>query len=123
MSQLFKTILPVDLADAIDETFSPMDGVVALDEIYLELPQLHRPVGRFGIRRKTFHGRYDWYPLGFTYEQIGSDLHIRNIWYADEKRLFRRRRIDVILGKADGEFSCMYELKTHGLRKLINEEA
>ena len=111
MPQRFKIILPSELADEIDGTFSPMDGIVALDEIYLEMPQLHRPISRFGFHRKTFHGRYDWYPLGFTYQQISNELHIRKVWDADENRLFRRHRFDVILGKADGGFSLRDEPK------------
>jgi hypothetical protein len=123
MTQPFETVLPSNLADAIDETFSPMDGIVALDEIYLELPKLHRPKTRLGIARKIYHGRFDWYPLGFTYEQIGSELHVRDVWYADEKRLFGRRRCDVILGEESSEFWAMYEPKQHGPFETISEEA
>lgn len=110
----FTTILSTELADELDEGFSPMDGLIAIDQICIELPRLHRPAHRsalqrcFGQTRKLHHGRYDWYPLGFTYEQIGNELHILNLWMVEETGFFRRRKFDVVLG-ADESFYQIYD--------------
>lgn len=110
----FTTIISKELADELDEGFSPMDGLIAIDQICIELPRLHRPAHRsalqrcFGQTRKLYHGRYDWYPLGFTYEQIGNELHIVNLWMVQETGFFRRRTFDVVLG-ADESFYQIYD--------------
>ena len=110
----FTTILVTELADELDEGFSPMDGLIAIDQICIELPRLHRPAQRpllqrwFGQTRKLYNGRYDWYPLGFTYEQIGSELHILNLWMVKETGLFRWRKFDVVLGQ-DESFYEIYD--------------
>lgn len=110
----FTTIISTELADELDEGFSPMDGLIAIDQICIELPRLHRPAHRpalqcwSGQTRKLYHGRYDWYPLGFTYEQIGNELHILNLWMVKETGFFRRRKFDVVLGQ-DESFYRIYD--------------
>jgi hypothetical protein len=63
-----------------------MDGMVAINEMFSELPLLHpgsaskrrhnRPVRRL----KVYCGCYDWYKaLGFTYVQIGTTLHVLDL--------------------------------------------
>lgn len=119
MKNEFTTILSSELADALDEGFSPMDGLIAIDQICLELPRLHRPTRISVVQRwlgssaKLYHGRYDWYPLGFTYRQIDDELHVISLWPVKETGLFRRRKFDVVLGQ-DESFYRIYEDNNSG---------
>lgn len=119
MENNFTTVLSRELADELDAGFSPMDGLIAIDQICIELPRLHRPAGVnmlhrwIGSSRNVYHGRYDWYPLGFTYRQIGDELHVLNLWSVKETGVFRRRRFDVVLGQ-DESFYRIYEPSTTG---------
>jgi hypothetical protein len=90
------------LVDELDEGFSPMDGIVAIDEMFTELPMLHRPLApkrfrkRAGRKLKVYLGCYDWYKnLGFSYVQIGTTLHVLELWYDTDPKL---ASMDVILG-------------------------
>lgn len=91
-----------DLVDDLDEGFSPMDGLVAIDEMFGELPLLHRAVAPTRLRKRTgrtlrvYRGCYDWYKsLGFSYVQIGTTLHVLELWYKEHPEL---SDVDVILG-------------------------
>jgi hypothetical protein len=120
MKPEFTTIISADLVDALDEAFSPIDGIVAIDQITLELPQLHRTARadflkqRIGFKRKVYHGRYDWYPLGFSYMQVGTELHVIDLWPVDETGEEPHRKFDIVLGIEDGEFTQNYELNAYG---------
>jgi hypothetical protein len=90
------------LVDELDEGFSPMDGLVAIEEMFSELPLLHEALApkrlckRAGRRLKVYRGTYYWYgSLGFSYVQIGSTLHVLELWYDDN---LKREEVDVILG-------------------------
>jgi hypothetical protein len=90
------------LVDELDQGFSPMDGLVAIDEMFSELPLLHRAFApprlrkRAGRKLKVYRGCYDWYrSLGFSYVQIGTTLHVLELWYDETPNL---EEVDVILG-------------------------
>jgi hypothetical protein len=79
-----------------------MDGLVAIDEMFAELPLLHQALAPKCLRKwaartlKVYHGCYDWYKsLGFSYVQIGTTLHVLDLWYDENPNL---AGIDVILG-------------------------
>jgi hypothetical protein len=101
-SQRFTVMMHKDLVDSLDEGFSPMDGAVAIDEMFAELPLLHpgKAPKRFRTKParklKVYRGCYDWYQsLGFSYVQIGTTLHILDLWYDKNPGL---NDMDVILG-------------------------
>jgi hypothetical protein len=80
----FTVSMHPDLVDELDEGFSPMDGIVSIDEMFNELPLLHRALAptrlrkRAGRKLKVYRGCYDWYKsLGFSYVPIGMTLHVR----------------------------------------------
>jgi hypothetical protein len=87
-----------DLVNELDECFSPVDGIIAIDQMFVELPQLHqaiapkRPQKRAGRTLKVYRGRFDWYPLGFSYVQTGTTLHVLELWNWDN-----RVDVDVVL--------------------------
>ncbi len=98
----FTVSMHPDLVDELDEGFSPMDGAVAIDQIFNELPLLHRALApkrlrkRAGRKLKVYRGCYDWYnSLGFSYVQIGTTLHVLELWFDEHPQL---NQIDVLLG-------------------------
>jgi hypothetical protein len=102
MTNPFKVFMHSDLVDELDEGFSPMDGIIALGQMFTELPQRHaaiapkRPRRTAGRKLRVYRGRYNWYPLGFSYVQIGNALHVLQLWLIDEDKP-NRRNIDVVL--------------------------
>jgi hypothetical protein len=108
ISEIIYTVsmLP-ELVDELDQGFSPMDGIVAIDEIFSELPLLHRALAPKRLRKrarrtlKVYRGCYDWYKsLGFSYVQLGTRLHILELWFDENPRL---SQIDVVLGTGQTE--------------------
>jgi hypothetical protein len=98
----FTVLMHPSLVDQLDEGFSPMDGLVAIDQMFGELPLLHQALApkrlrkRAGRRLRVYRGCYDWYSsLGFSYVQIGTTLHVLDLWYAEN---LTRGKVDVILG-------------------------
>lgn len=98
----FTVLMHRDLVDELDERFSPLDGILAIDEIFGELPLLHRTLAPMRLRRragrklKVYRGCYDWYKsLGFSYVQIGTTLHVLELWYREHPDLCE---MDIILG-------------------------
>jgi hypothetical protein len=68
-----------DLVDELDEGFSPMDGIVAINDLFVGLPLQHRSQQpkrkrwRVPRRLRVYRGRLSWYPeLGFSYVEIGK---------------------------------------------------
>src|SRR5262249_5371578 len=103
----FTVMMHRDLVDELDYGFSPMDGIVAIDEMFSELPLLHRALAprrlrkRAGRSLKVYRGCYHWYnSLGFSYVQIGTVLHVLGLWY-DENTT--DSQVDVILGTGHTE--------------------
>jgi hypothetical protein len=102
LSPSFTVMMHPTLVDELDEGFSPMDGIVAIDEMFSELPLLHAGLAPKRLRKRTarklrvYRGCYDWYKsLGFSYVQIGTALHVLELWY-DENPKFSE--LDVVLG-------------------------
>jgi hypothetical protein len=98
----FDVLMHPTLVDSLDEGFSPMDGIVAIDEMFSELPLLHRalapkrPRNRARRKLRVYRGCYHWYTsLGFSYVQIGTTLHVLTLWYEENPDL---SKLDVILG-------------------------
>jgi hypothetical protein len=105
--QSFTVMMHTTLVDELDYGFSPLDGIAAIDEMFSELPLLHRalaparPRKRAGRKLKVYRGCYDWYQsLGFSYVQIGMTLHVLELWYAENPDL---GKLDVILGTGKTE--------------------
>ena len=103
----FTVMMHRKLVDELDEGFSPMDGIVAIDEMFAELPLLHRALTPMRLRKragrtlKVYRGCYDWYKsLGFSYVQIGTTLHVLELWYDEHPNL---SKMDVILGTGQTE--------------------
>lgn len=101
-SQAFAVMMHPTLVDELDEGFSPMDGLVAIDQMFGELPLVHQALApkrlrmRAGRRLQVYRGSYDWYSsLGFIYVQIGTTLHVLDLWYAEG---LTPEQFDVILG-------------------------
>jgi hypothetical protein len=93
--------------DELDKGFGPTDGLVAIDEMFSELPLLHpalapkRLRNRAGLNLKVYRGCYDWYDnVGFSYVQIGTTLHVLELWYNENPNL---SEVDVILGTGKTE--------------------
>jgi hypothetical protein len=105
----FTVFMHPTLVDQLDEGFSPMDGIIAIDQIFLELPRLHpapvpkRSQNRAGRRLKVYRGRYHWYDLGFSYVQIGTTLHVLELWHDADYRNSNRTEVDVVLGQGPAE--------------------
>jgi hypothetical protein len=108
----FTVMMYEKLVDELDYGFSPGDGAVAVDEIFVELPLLHRAVApkrprkRAGRTLKAYRGCYHWYDsLGFSYVQIGTTLHVIDLWYDKNPNV---AAMDVILGtgKTEGYIPC-----------------
>ncbi len=95
------------LVDDLDEGFSPMDGLVAIDQMFSELPLLHQALASKRRRKwcgrtlKVYRGCYDWYlSFGFSYVQIGNTLHVLKLWYNETPN---RSDVDIILGQGRTE--------------------
>jgi hypothetical protein len=102
VSPTFTVMMHEELVDNLDNGFSPMDGIIAIDEMFSEQPLLHRALApkrrrkRAGRRLKVYRGCYHWYKsLGFSYVQIGTSLHVLELWYDENPNL---SQMDVILG-------------------------
>ena len=98
----FTVMMHPELVDELDEGFSPMDGLVAIDEMFSELPLLHVGLAPKRLRKrsarklKVHRGCFDWYKsLGFSYVQIGTTLHVLELWYDENPNL---THMNVVLG-------------------------
>ncbi len=102
----FKVYLHRELVDELDYGFSPLDGIQAINDIFVGLPLMH-PMPLHKRRRPTrnlrlFSGRFEWYPeLAFTYVQLGDQLHVLELWARD-----KHDPVDVVLPET--------ELERHG---------
>ena len=98
----FSVLMHPKLVDELDEGFSPLDGLVSIDEMFNELPFLYRalapsrPRKRAGRKLKVYRGCYHWYDsLGFSYVQIGTTLHVLELWYDENPKI---DELDIVLG-------------------------
>lgn len=115
MSKPFTVMMHPTLVDDLDEGFSPMDGLVAIDEMFSELPLLHAGLAPKRLRKratrklKVYQGCYDWYnSLGFSYVQIGTTLHVLDLWYDEDINL---SEMDVILGTGQTDAYTPFDMK------------
>jgi hypothetical protein len=87
-----KVFMHTDLVDELDYGFSPMDGIQAIDDLFIGLPKVHRSKERKNPRHKSrnrlrlYRARLAWYPLGFSYVQIGNELHVIELFLYDDWR-------------------------------------
>jgi hypothetical protein len=100
----FTVYMHTTLVDQLDEGFSPMDGLVAINDLFVGLPLQHRSQAKRKRWRaprtlKVYRGRFSWYrKLGFSYVEIGDQLHVIELWF-DEKP--EQHQVDVILEQRD----------------------
>lgn len=106
----FSVSMHPTLVDELDEGFSPMDGIVAINDLFVGLPLQHRSREpkrkRWRAPRmlKVYRGGFSWYPkLGFGYVEIQDRLHVIELWFDESPE---RHKVDVILeerelGEAD----------------------
>ena len=109
----FKVYMHPKLVDELDYGFSPMDGLQAINDIFVGLPLVHRSKSSKRRRaRKTlrvYRGRFSWYrELWFNYVEIDNELHVLELWSNDD----RESSADVILPRTElqqheGEHVCI----------------
>jgi hypothetical protein len=97
----FTVYMHPELIDSLDEGFSPMDGLVAINDLFVGLPLQHcsrePKCNRWRAPRslRVYRGRFSWYPeLGFSYVEIADQLHVIELWFDAEPK---RHQVDVIL--------------------------
>jgi hypothetical protein len=102
----FTVVMHRDLVDELDYGFSPLDGIVAIGQMFGELPLLHpadapkHPWVRAPRNLRVYRGRYHWYPnLCFSYVQIDRTLQVLELWWDDRGGKYNRVKVDVVLGK------------------------
>jgi len=84
-------ILGDEIANAIDYSLSPLDGIIAIKQVIHELPELHRKcrsrlrLRRFGTALPIYRGVIDWCGVGFEYVEYRGYLHILGIRDIDTK--------------------------------------
>jgi hypothetical protein len=95
-----------ELVDELDAGFSPMDGIAAINDLFVGLPLVHpspvRKRRRSSKKLRLYIGRFAWYPsLAFGYVQIDNELHVLKLWDVD-----KHHPVDVVLPET--------ELQQHG---------
>lgn len=100
-------VIAAEIADAIDHYHSPTDGAIALGQVRQEIPQHHRSQGTWSwlpfrrSRVRLYRGGLEWSGMGFSYVQIGTVLHVVDVWS------IRQQRLDVVLPMPADD--CTYE--------------
>jgi hypothetical protein len=88
-SDQFTVFMHRDLVDELDDGFSPFDGMQAIDDVFIGLPKAHRSQRSEKSKRQSskfirlYRARLEWYPLGFSYVQVGSKLHVVELFDYD----------------------------------------
>jgi hypothetical protein len=83
---VFTVCVPRSIQNELDLVLSPIETILAIDQVHEQLPALHRPAPRqpgsqkAGGWSRLHHGRFGWLDIGFTYAQLGSRLVIVNLW-------------------------------------------
>lgn len=107
-SPLYTILMHHEVGDAIDYTFGPMDGAIAVAQIHDQLPLLHRPESLrwwhrlLPSRVRLYRGLLEWGDVGFSYIQVGGTLHVIDGGSIPADRL-QRFRPDVVLPQPDAE--------------------
>ncbi len=101
MTEQYTVYMHPDLVDELDEGFSPTDGLVAINDLFTGLPLQHRSNEskrkrwRAPKRLRVYRGRFTWYrKLGFSYVEIGTQLHVIELWFDSQPE---RHSVDIIL--------------------------
>jgi hypothetical protein len=103
MTQELKVFMHSTLVDELDESLSPMDGLVAIEQVFGQLPRLHaakaskRRLRRGARRIPIYRSRFGWVDLGFTYVQVGQVLHVIDLWHDSDWMRPDRRDVDFVL--------------------------
>lgn len=93
------------LFDRLESILSPMDELCAIDQVYLQLPIAHRPPKRPKGRRPRLQlrrGRLDWFPLYFSYVQIGNRLIVVDLWEDSQRDGTQPEDSDTLIGDVIG---------------------
>ncbi|HEY4311653.1 MAG TPA: hypothetical protein VGN12_19560 [Pirellulales bacterium] len=86
----YKVLMHSDLVDQFDHCFSPFDGISAIDDLFLGLPQVHS--SRKGKRRegrtvpktlKTYRARLNWCGMVVLYVEVRDELHVLDFGFIE----------------------------------------
>lgn len=109
----FKVLMHPAVGDLIDESFSgPMDGAIAVAQIYDMLPLLHRSKWWHRLvpnHLRVYRGLIEWGGVGFRYVQVDHTLHVLDGGYVPSEG--HRFRHDIVLPTPDAE---KYITEEHG---------
>lgn len=97
----FNVFMHPDLVNQLDESLSPIDGLVAIDQVFLGLPRLHaNPLFQRHAPRslKAHYAVLDWCGIGLTYVQVGRELHVLDLWSDDDRQRRKKARIVITSG-------------------------
>jgi hypothetical protein len=74
-----------EIADTLDYSLSPMDGIVAIGQVHTELPLFHRPSRSKSPRNhlRLHHFRLGWAGLGLSYIELHNRLQVLEVWQDD----------------------------------------
>lgn len=80
------------VADKIDYSLSPCDGLVAIGQVYQDLPVAYAqrptrrrwPWQRNSLRVRT--ARMDWAGIGLDFVEHGGHLHVIDVWHFSADR-------------------------------------
>jgi hypothetical protein len=87
-----------DLVNELDGSLSPMDGLVATDQVFLGLPRLHARslfLPSVPSRLKLHHALLEWCGIGFSYVELGDALHVLELW--PENDVKRRKKAKIVV--------------------------
>jgi hypothetical protein len=93
------------LIDQLDDCLSPGDGVQAIDDLFQELPKVHQSRETARPQRKprkwlrVYRGRYGWFDVGFSYVQVGNELHVVEFWPDADWAKPNRAEVDSVIGE------------------------
>lgn len=79
--------LPRWLADTLDYGLSPMDGIIAIGQVYQDLPVVHRqfkPRPRWFHRRnsvRVYRAHMDWCGAVIEYVERDGRLYVIDVWF------------------------------------------
>jgi hypothetical protein len=83
-----------EVQNELDACFSPLDELSAIEQIYEQLPELHKP-RRFPWP-SLYYGWYHWAGVGFTYKQAGNELVVIDVWWYREAAALRKAFVSVV---------------------------
>lgn len=75
------------LADRLDYSLSPLDGILAIGQVHRDLPIVHNRrsprlrLFRRGGSLRIYRARMDWAGVGLDYVEHCGHLHVIDIWF------------------------------------------